>query len=108
MTLSSPVGDWARDKYWLIDHTLVLPSEKEKAFLFTKNVNASRLDFYQRATYYAKGEDIPLVLPAKFSIKLGDGPNASAPFAYVASSALPNLSSFQYDGVVFPLLDEPK
>merc|ERR1712228_235244 len=28
MTLSSPVGKWAKGKYWLVDHTVLLPHEE--------------------------------------------------------------------------------
>jgi len=108
MTLASPVGSWATGKYWLVDHTLLLPSKHHRAYMFTKNVNLSRLDFYQTATYYANGSgSIPLLAPAKFSMTLGEGPNSSAPFPYIASTALHHLESFQYNGVAIPIFDEP-
>jgi hypothetical protein len=109
MTLASPVGTWSNGKYWLVDHTLLLPSQDHPAFLFTKHLNiTSKFDFYQTATYFAQSDGhVPLLVPAKFSMVLGQGPNSSAPFPYVADTALPKLKSFQYKGTVFPTIYEP-
>jgi hypothetical protein len=109
MTLSSPVGSFAEGKYWLIDHTILLPSHKQKAFMFTKRLNFSTYDFFQTATYFVDSSgDVPLLIPAKFSMRLGDGPNCSAPFPHVASKGLPALASFNYTGTVLPIIDKPQ
>lgn len=110
MTLASPVESWCQGKYWLVAHTLVLPSEHHRAFMFTKNLNFSKLDFYQTTSYYVSASDnksIPLLIPARFSMTLGEGPNFSAPFRYVSSTAVPNMDSFHYEGTVLPVIDKP-
>jgi hypothetical protein len=36
---------------------------------------------------------------------LGKGRNSSAPFPYVATTALPNLTNFEYNGIVIPIIE---
>jgi len=99
MTLASPVGAWAKGKYWFVDHTLLLPSKDHRGFIFAK-------DRYQTVTYESTLSDnssVPLLLPAKFSMKLGEGCNSSAPFRYIAGAAVPTLESFEYQASVVPV-----
>jgi len=57
--------------------------------------------------YQAEGTGtIPEMVPAKFSVRLGSSTEAP-PFPYIAPEAVPGLQSFEYKGVVVPLLDEP-
>jgi len=100
VALGSSTAAWTNEKIWLIDHTLLLPSGQQEAAFYQGKL------FYPKASYAVQtSASIPLMVPAKFSMKLGSGINSSAPLPYVASTAISSLEDFDYTGVVIPIID---
>jgi len=85
--MGSPPTPGAHQK-WLVDHTVVLPASGAC-------IRQGRLIF-PRVTYGAvSNEELPVYLPAKFSVRLGSGINSSAPFPYISIPEVPIQFKFQ-------------
>merc|ERR1719464_2489274 len=92
MTLGSNVTAWAKDKLWLLDHSLVVGKEGSWVRMWQK---------FGASVHYslnvADGGTVPpQYVPAKFTVALGAGPDAAAPLPYVAHSAFESNYSFSY------------
>jgi hypothetical protein len=99
--LGATVQQWARNKIWLICHSIALPTDGE-------NWQAGILDtpdpFGDFASYVAKPPvghvKKPYYVPARFSVTLGGGSNQTAPVSYVAEKAIDPETTLMYTGAV--------
>jgi len=105
---ASPSGKWADGKVWLVDHSVVTPTQGKEVRMYT----AKGLVGYPRVSYAAQtvaSRTLTLYTPAAFSMTLGGGLKADAPFRYVASSAASALADLQYSGTgKIPVIDKLK
>lgn len=92
--LGNAPAAWATDKVWLVDHSVVLPSRGKVARIMQSKLTLPEV------SYGVEGLSVlpPVFLPAKFSIRLGEGPDASAPLPYCSRSAVEGLAGLQYIG----------
>lgn len=89
--LSSPL---LRGKTWLVGHSVVIGAEKQKAQLSSKLIQTVKYSL-ERATFE---EDLPVFLPAKYSVVLGGGEDSPAPVPYLGVDVSRGL---EYEGNVF-------
>ncbi|CAJ1371399.1 unnamed protein product [Effrenium voratum] len=80
----------AQGRHWLVDHSLLLPVANPAA------VYRGGLGLF-RTSYSAttKNGELPVFLPAKFSVALGAGVHRAAPLPYLAQPQLPIEFSYQ-------------
>jgi len=78
-------------------HSVVLPMRHKAARLYQ-----GKLAYPQVSYQVIAPEGYPIYIPAAFSVTLGSGINSRAPYNYVASSAVANVTGLQYKGVVVP------
>eukprot|EP00930_Biecheleria_cincta_P046096 TRINITY_DN31792_c0_g1_i1.p1 TRINITY_DN31792_c0_g1~~TRINITY_DN31792_c0_g1_i1.p1 ORF type:complete len:596 (-),score=89.23 TRINITY_DN31792_c0_g1_i1:114-1724(-) len=89
---NAPTG-WSAEKVWLVDHSVFLPSKGKVARIVQSKLGLPEV------SYSVDGmSEPPEFLPAKFSIRLGDGPDASAPLPYCSRSAAEGLPGLRYVG----------
>lgn len=95
--MGSDVVPWAKDKYWLCDHAVLLPTGERFARLFqTANESDDRTVSYVATS----SSHVELVTPAQFSIQMGAGVESAAPHRYVAETAIPESVQLEFTGVV--------
>lgn len=100
-TLSSDVGEWAKGKVWLADHSAVLPRQQEAI------VHEDKLLSYPRVGYTVTSTvDLPEFIPAKVGVTWGAPAMAEAPQPYVASGVAAAVTRLNYQGVVLPFVDD--
>ncbi|KAL1507744.1 hypothetical protein AB1Y20_007356 [Prymnesium parvum] len=101
----TPTGSWAKGKVWISCHSVITPGTDGHESKLYQGVLG-----YPRVTYTTQSSSasFPDYVPAAFSVRLGDGLTSFAPYRYVAPSAVATLQSFEYRGVVVPIVDEHK
>lgn len=102
--LGSPMNAFAKDKVWMAVHSVLFPTGRKFARLYQGKVDIPE------AKYVAKtsaGESIPLMIPAKFSIKMGAGESSVAPHEYVADTAISDDIVLDFSADIVPIFDEP-
>eukprot|EP00403_Amphidinium_massartii_P043404 CAMPEP_0178446372 /NCGR_PEP_ID=MMETSP0689_2-20121128/40764_1 /TAXON_ID=160604 /ORGANISM="Amphidinium massartii, Strain CS-259" /LENGTH=533 /DNA_ID=CAMNT_0020071183 /DNA_START=146 /DNA_END=1747 /DNA_ORIENTATION=- len=98
---SAITGSWASGKVWMPVHTAVLPAHNRNGQLYQ-----SKLAFPQVSYSIIGASDVPVYIPAAFSMTLGAGAASAAPYRYVAASAVEKLTGLSYKAVVVPELVE--
>merc|ERR1712137_46636 len=91
------VNAWAKDKVWLADHSVLLPSGDRSAVLFQNSLDTRRVSYVTDSQ-----KSIPMITPAKFSVTMGAGESALAPHPYVAPHVVPEDDQLQFDGKGLP------
>jgi hypothetical protein len=63
---------------------------------------------HRQASYAVQSatKSFPVYVPGAFSTTLGSGLTGTAPYRYVAASAVAGLRAINYTGIVVPLIDE--
>lgn len=95
--MGSDVVSWAKDKIWLCDHAVLLPTGDRFARLYQ---SANETDDRSVSYVATSSSNVELVTPAQFSIKMGAGTDSSAPHLYIAETAIPESVSLEFTGVV--------
>jgi len=91
--MGTNVVSWAKDKVWLADHSVLLPTGDKVARLYQGGLDVRRVSYVTKTN-----GTLPVVTPAKFSIKMGAGEGSSAPHKYVADSAIPSSIDLDFEG----------
>jgi len=97
LRLGSPVMKWAQDKTWLLGHTILMPRGRLNALMYPGFLGTSEVK------YHGTNESLPWFLPAKFSMRLGSGVDASAPLNIVPESAAFSHDTLKYSASFGPI-----
>lgn len=92
-TMGSEVNAFAEGKTWIVANTVLVPANN-----YVRLYQDS--DEYPRVNYEARSdEEIPALLPAKFSIVLGAGEGSSAPHDYLPPGSFEGVE-LHYNAVI--------
>jgi len=108
---SKDVMSWSRDKLWLVNHVLALPTEGSKLKMFPFENEPARTHLFsgviEGASYAIEAcawrQKYPTFVPAAFPVKLGSGPSSKAPCFYSVVDVVPELH-YQGTEIQQPLL----
>jgi len=98
LMMGSEPCEWAKHKIWIAGSSMLAPTSKEKGVLLWRHEKNDT----DKVVYYVEGPDfdrrVPTHLPARLSVVLGAGPDASAALPVISRRGLQDESTLVFVG----------